>query len=109
MGWIFTKRHYTGTVKYKPMKKLILLTLPLLLVACGTSKVRPVEISTDTPPQRVIVPAEDSKEEAKTEEKTGKEVLAKPKESPKTTETDPKTDEMTKEIDAMIDDLISDL
>lgn len=92
------------------MKKLILLTLPVLLVACGTSKVRPVEISTDAPAQPIIAPSEQNKEEAKTEDKPQREILAKPKETTtKPTESDPKTDEMTQEIDAMIDDLISDL
>jgi hypothetical protein len=76
------------------MKKLILLILPLLLVACGTSKVRPVEISTDTPPQPIIAPAEENKEEVKIEEKPQREVMAKPEPiTTKNTETEVKTDE----------------
>jgi len=89
------------------MKKLILLTLPLLLISCGVSKVPPVETTTDTQIEPVIVPVE----EAKTEEKSQpKEILAKPEPiTPKETNTEPETDEMTQEIDRLIDDLISDL
>jgi hypothetical protein len=92
------------------MKKLILLTLPLLIVGCSMSKVPPVENTEDMKVQPVIVPAEENKEEVKTEDKPQREILAKPKETrtePK--ESDSKTDEMTQEIDTMIDNLISDL
>lgn len=92
------------------MKKLILMTLPLLLVACGTSKVAPVETSSETQIQTIIVPAEENEESTQTTDKPQKEVLAKPAPtSSKNTETEPTTDEMTNEIDAMIDNLISDL
>lgn len=86
------------------MKKLILLTLPLLLMSCGVSKVPPVETTPDTKIEPVIVPVE----AVKVEEKPQKEILTKSAPvSPKTTE--PETDEMTEEIDRLIDDLISDL
>lgn len=88
------------------MKKLILLTLPLLLISCGVNQVEPVETAPDTKIEPVIVPAE----EPKTEEKPQREILAKPEPiTPKNTETETKTDEMTQEIDRLIDDLISDL
>lgn len=95
------------------MKKLILLALPLLLVACGTNKILPVEVSTESQIQPIIVPAGEIQETEKDEEitqKPQKEILAKPEPAaPRKTEPEPTPDEMTNEIDAMIDDLISDL
>lgn len=86
------------------MKKILLLTLPLLLVSCIT---KPTSTENEPIPvvkEEIIQP--ETKPKPITKPIPGRPIVKKP-EVTTNTKPDPKTDEMTKEIDSIFDELIN--
>lgn len=92
------------------MKKIILLTLPVLLSACMLSKTPTQDENTQSIPTISNEVAQPTPPEIP-KETTTKPTATQPvkKTEVKNTKTDPKTDEMTEELDSIIDDMISGL
>jgi hypothetical protein len=106
----FSERRYTHSVIKNSMKKIILLTLPLLFSACFQGATpQPKTPETPMVSSEVIQPSETTPTEP------GKTVPVKPTQKPPVvknqsttnTVTDAKTDDMTKELDSLIDEIVS--